>query len=94
MSGKKQKVKRGSIELPIYDVNKQLQFIDAVCNDFNFDSSRLITYMIADWIAAFQAGVLSKSMTANEAFFAYLSSVKRTHDNLLKLKREVEHATA
>lgn len=92
MSEKKQKIKRGTIELPVYDVNKQMEYVNAICNDFHFDSTRLITYMVADWISTFQASVLSKSMTENEAFFAYLSSVKRTHDNLLKLKSEVENA--
>lgn len=91
MSEKKQKIKRGTIELPVYDVNKQMEYISAICNDFNFDSTRLITYMIADWINTFQAVVLSKRLTANEAFFAYLSSVKRTHGNLQKLKKEVEN---
>lgn len=91
MSEKKEKIKRGTIELPVYDVKKQMEFISAVCNDFNFDASRLVTYILADWINTFQTAVLSKRMNANEAFFAYLSSVRRVYDNLSKLRKEVEN---
>lgn len=92
MSEKKEKVKRGTISLPVYDVNKLMEYISAVCNDFNFDSTRLVTYILADWVNTFETAVITKSMSANEAFFAYLGSVANTHKNLLALKREVENA--
>lgn len=91
MSEKKEKVKRGTISLPVYDINKLMEYVNAVCNDFGFDSTRLVTYMVADWVNCFETSIISKRMTENEAFFAYLSSVSRSYENLSALRKEVQN---
>lgn len=82
MSEKKQK----EIKIPVYDIEKQMEFISSVCQDFGFDPKRLIPLILADWIYTFQFGCSKMNGKAYETFISYLKSTKNTYDNLNKIK--------
>lgn len=87
MSEKRQK----EIKIPIYDIEKQMEFITSVCEDFEFDPKRLITLILADWIRVFQLGCEKLNGHAYESFICYLKSTKRTYDELNKIKEFVKN---
>ena len=87
MSEKKAK----EIKIPVYDVEKQMEFIVSVCKDFDFEPTRLIPLIFADWIYTFQLGCSKMNGKAYETFIAYLKSTKNTYDNLIKIKEFIKN---
>lgn len=87
MSEKKNK----EIKIPIYDVNKQMDFICQVCEDFKFDPKKLITLIFADWICTFQVGCSKMNGKAYETFISYLKSTNSTYEQLNKIKEFIEN---
>lgn len=86
MSEKKNKHK---IDIPIYDVEPQMDFITSVCNSMKFDAKVLITLIFADWICNFQE--ISSIQGPEKALLSYLSSCKSTRDKLIQLREVVEN---
>ena len=87
MSEKKTK----EIEIPVYDINGQLSFIQSVCDDFGFDVKKLLPLILADWIRVFQVGCEKMNGNAYKVFISYLKSTKSTFDDLKKIKEFIKN---
>lgn len=86
MSEKKVK---GQINIPLYDIKEQANFIISICDDLSFEYDKLIPLILADWIYTFQLAT-SKS-DYRKAFLTYLDSATLTADKLKKLKKDLEN---
>ena len=90
MSEKKSKVIRKTIDLPVYDVQNQMQYLIDLCKDFEFEPERLLSLILADWICTVQKG-LAKGSSLNEIFISYLESSVRTEKDFKKLKEYIQN---
>lgn len=88
MSEKQNKQKRNSIDVPIYDIESQMNYLIQLCKDFDFNPQNLLSLIIADWICLVQKG-LQKGMDIKEIFVLYLESAQKTRKNFDKLKKEL-----
>lgn len=88
MSEKRNKEQRNTIDIPIYDIESQMNYLIQICKDFDFNPQNLLTLIIADWICLVQTG-LQKGMDIKDIFIAYLESTQRTRKKFDKLKKEL-----
>lgn len=86
MSKKNTKI---DLQIPIYDIQGQLDFLASVCESFDFDVHKLIPLIFADWICNFQ--VATSRSNAQKAFISYLSSTSKVRDTLEHIKNYVEN---
>ena len=87
MSEKKNK----QIQIPLYNVEEQMNFISSVCADFEFDPKKLIPLILADWICTFQEATSKMSGKAYPAFISYLKSTTKTYDKLNQIREYIEN---
>lgn len=90
MSEKKQKEIRNSIEVPIYDVQNQFQYIIDFCKPFEFSPQTMLSLILANWIYTVQKGLLN-NMTDKDIFISYLESAQKTSKDFQKLKKIMEN---
>lgn len=88
MSEKRNKERRNTIDIPVYDIESQMNYLIQICKDFDFNPQNLLSLVIADWIYLVQTG-LKKGMDIKDIFIAYLESAQRTRKNFDKLKKEL-----
>lgn len=89
MSEKKQKEIRNTIDVPIYDVQNQFQYIIDFCKPFEFSPQTMLSLILADWIYLVQKGLLN-NMTDKDIFISFLESAQRTSKDFKKLKKIME----
>ena len=92
MSEKKSKEKRQSrlsakLELPVFDLDAQLVEIKKLCEAFDFDQSRLVSYILAEFLFSMQTAIEQSNVSM--AFMAFLQHVEK----LGKRLREVQNET-
>lgn len=85
MSEKKSKLQRQTMSLPVYSVEKQINWLKDFCEPFNFDVNTLTSYLIADFIFTIENGVY-RGAAVTDLFFSYLLSVQKTHKKFSKLQ--------
>lgn len=85
MSEKKQK----QINIPLYELKGQVEFLYSVCLDFKFDYDKLLSLIFADWICKFQKSCQVTS--PYNAFLSFLNTANETKEFLLKVKKEIEN---
>lgn len=90
MSEKRNKEQRNTIDIPIYDIESQINYLIQICKDFDFNPQNLLSLIIADWIYSVQKG-LKKGMDIKDIFITYLESVQKTRKNFDKLKKELRN---
>lgn len=90
MSEKRNKEQRNTIDIPVYDIESQMNYLIQICKDFDFNPQNLLTLIIADWIYLVQTG-LKKGMDIKEIFIAYLKSTQKTRKNFDKLRKELRN---
>lgn len=91
MSEKKSKKERRTMQLPIYNPASQLDYINNVCKSFGFSPEKFLTFILADWILAYQ----ETSMQTDEktAFMAFLASVEKQKARFEHLKEHMQDET-
>lgn len=77
--------KNTKIDIPIYDMKSQLDYISSICKEFDFSCDILVSLILADWIYTVQLG-LSKDMSVSDIFVQYLKKSVRTRKSFDKLK--------
>lgn len=78
------------LDLPIYDLKSQLDYITQICKDYEFDGDRLISYILADFIFVVQKGLCShKNM--DTIFVKYLQHTSQQRKLFDKLKELSEN---
>lgn len=90
MSEKKSKEKRNTINLPVYDVQSQIQYLQKLCTEFDFDVEKLTSYILADFIFTMENYQLNQGGSTSEAFMAFLQHVCVTGENFKKLKEKID----
>lgn len=86
MSNKNTKV---DIQIPVYEIQGQLDFLASVCQSFEFDVKKLIPLIFADWICNYQ--VATSKSDAKKAFISYLSTTAKVRETLETIKKYVEN---
>lgn len=84
MSEKKEKDKRHTMQLPIYNPSSQLDYINKICQEMNFSSEKFLTFILADWILSFETTSLDSN--AQTAFMAFLANVEKHKERFEKLR--------
>ena len=88
MSEKKERNKRHTINLPVYDVQSQIKYITDLCTQFDFDVEKLTSFILADFIFTMENYQFSNRGDVSEAFIAFLQHVCVTGNNFKKLKEK------
>ena len=90
MSEKKSKEVRRNVEVPVYNVEKQMQYLINFCKPFDFSPQALLSLILAEFIYAVEAGLLYKDMKPDEIFISYLNRAQRTRKDYDKLKSKID----
>lgn len=69
--------KTSTIEVPKYDVEHLLRYLESLSSAFDFDSKMLTTFILADWIAGFQTSC-SRGKPPAEVFLDFIRSAMPT----------------
>ena len=91
MSEKKEKNKRHTMDLPVYNVSEQIAYITGLCKEFDFDVETLTSFILADFIFTMENCQITQKCHVSEAFMAFLSHVCETGNNFRKLKELYEN---
>lgn len=86
MSEKKQRSKRHTMELPVYNVSEQIAYITSLCKELDFDVEQLTSFILADFIFTMENIQVAEHRHLTEAFMSFLSHACQTGNNFKKLK--------
>lgn len=75
------------INLPKYDLQSQLRYITAICQEFDFDGDTLISYVMSDFIRLYDDGLV-RGMSPSDVFVSYLRHIEKQHKHFLERKDE------
>lgn len=89
MSEKKTKEKRNTINVPLYNIDSQMNYLIQCCKDFEFEPQKLLSLIVADWIYLVQTG-LAKGMDIKDVWISYLEHSERQRKNFEKLKEKAK----
>lgn len=89
MSEKKQKEVRNTIDVPIYDLQNQFQYIIDFCKPFEFSPQTMLSLIVADWIELVQTGLVKK-IDEKDIFISYLEHCQKIRKSFDKLKKQLE----
>lgn len=79
------------VKIPVYSIEKQMDFIVSVCEDYDFNPQTLITLIFADWICTFQELTSKVSGNSYQSFVSYLKSTEKTYDKLNQIREYIEN---
>lgn len=82
------KVEKNNIklDLPIYDLQSQANYISQICKDLDLDVNQVTTFILADFILGIQKGLLEKKMDLNEIMFNYFALQEKQAKEFNRLK--------
>lgn len=89
MSEKKQKEVRNTVDVPIYNIQNQFQYVIDFCKPFDFDPQVMLSLILADWIELVEKGLLKK-IDEKEIFISYLEHSSKIRKSFDKLKKEIK----
>lgn len=69
--------KKTNIQVPKYDVEHLLRYLESLSQTFQFDSKMLTTFILADWIKSFQLSC-SQGKPPVEVFLDFIRSAMPT----------------
>lgn len=69
--------KKTNIQVPKYDVEHLLRYLESLSSAFDFDSKMLTTFILADWIKSFQLSC-SQGKPPAEVFLDFIRSTMPT----------------
>lgn len=90
MSEKKFKEVRRNVSVPVYNVEKQMDYLISFCKPFDFSPQVLLSLILAEFIYAAEAGLTYKDMKPEDIFIAYLERAQRTRKDYDKLKIKID----
>lgn len=90
MSEKKSKEVRQTVSVPVYNVEKQMDYLIKFCKSFDFSPQVLLSLILAEFIYTVEAGLTYKDMTLEDIFIAYLELAQRTRKKYDKLKIKID----
>lgn len=90
MSEKKSKEVRRDVFVPVYNVEKQMDYLIKFCKSFDFNPQVLLSLILAEFIYTVESGGFYKNMKPDEIFVSYLERAQRTRKDFDKLKSELK----
>ena len=79
------------LNLPIYDADKQCEYIKQFADFSDIPMSKFLSFILAEWIYTIQDGIIKKNVSPEEALFAFLVRVQDTSRKLNELSKEVKN---
>lgn len=80
-----------NVEVPIYDLKSQFEYIMNMCKDFDFNHEHLVSLILAEFIYTFQEAVIVKKCELSAVFVSYLEHCVKTRKKFDKLKEKFEN---
>lgn len=84
---KDEKVK--NIVLPVYDADKQCEYIKHFADFAEIPMPRFLSFILAEWIYTIEEGIFRKGVSPEEALYAFLVRAQNTSLNFAKLSKEL-----
>lgn len=78
------------LELPIYDMKSQLDYISTICKEYEFDCDKMVSFILADFILLVQQGLV-KGMNMDTIFISYLKHQVKQRKTFDKYKEILEN---
>lgn len=88
MSEKKSKEIRRTLKLPKYESAKQLNYIREVCKICEFDAEVLTSFILADFLLAYEIAVVENGNDYRTCFYSYLESVVKRHGQFIEFMKK------
>lgn len=82
-----------TLNLPVYDLKSQYDYIKYICDDLELDINKVVSFILADFILGVQKGLVEKKMDMNEIMFNYFALAEKQTKEFERLKELSENAT-
>lgn len=82
-----------TLNLPVYDLKSQYDYIKTICDDLELDINKVVSFILADFILGVQKGLIEKKMDMNEIMFNYFALAEKQIKEFERLKELSENAT-